>query len=186
MKNLFDEDVDIRTDLEKDLSDYDAFTFQVRAKRLKYLDSVYPTGYGMMGLEMYYLFTEARYCYINGQFVATILLAQSLIEQWLSGVLREKGYAIKEGAGLSEIINVVRKHQIMHQFLIDKVDSLRKIRNPFVHLKPMLHPDTLDFLSINQGINHITLAEKDAQNALALMYEIVQRAGDIPVKNHDK
>ena len=79
MKNLFDEDVDIRTDLEKDLSDYDAFTFQVRVKRLKYLDSVYPTGYGMMGLEMYYLFTEARYCYINGQYVATILLAESLL-----------------------------------------------------------------------------------------------------------
>jgi hypothetical protein len=181
MKNLFDEEIDARSELERDLYDDDAFSFQSRLARLEYLHNVYPPGYCMMSLEMYYLFTEARYSYVNGQYIATILLSQSLIEQWLCGVLIEKGYPVKENAGLSEIIKSLRKHHLLHNLLVDKIEYLRKIRNPFVHLKPMTHPDNLDHRSINQGIYHQVLAEKDAREALALMYEIVQRANSIPI-----
>jgi hypothetical protein len=179
MKNLFDEDIDPRNELEKDLCEYDDFTFQFRLARLKYILSVYPPGYGMMSLEMHYLFTEAMHSYINGEFVATILISQSLIEHWLFGTLREKGYPLKENAGLGEIIKTMRKYQLLHSFLIDKIDQLKKIRNPYVHSKPMSHPDNLDHRSVNQNKNHQVLAENDAKEALALMYEIIQRAGHI-------
>jgi hypothetical protein len=176
MKDLFGNEVSFLSHVEEDLANWNENTFSQRVERLRYLDRIYPPGYGMMSVAMYYLFDEAKFTFVNGQFVATILLTQSMIEQWLDGVLKEKGIKTKKpNPGLKEILEKVESHKLLHPFIIEKVDRLRQIRNPFVHYRPMDDPDNLDLRSFNQNTNMNALLEKDAKEALALMYEIIQQ-----------
>jgi hypothetical protein len=118
-----------------------------------------------------FVFDEARRTFVNGDFVATILLASAFIEHRLSSHLRSKGYVKATRQGLAQMIACAREHDFASPFLLDKVDRLRRIRNPFVHLKPFEGDDGLLKRMIRgEAEEPAKLLEQDAKTALSLMY----------------
>jgi len=66
-----------KTKLEKYLTDYDIDTFNDRLARLTFVDKMYPKGLILAGdMEFVFTFGEIKECYINGHFIATIILTQ--------------------------------------------------------------------------------------------------------------
>lgn len=127
----------------------------------------------MMPFVTAFVFDEARRTFVNGDFVATILLASAFIEHRLSSHLRSKGYVKTTRQGLAQMIACARQHDFASPFLLDKVDRLRRIRNPFVHLKPFEDDDGLLKRMIRGEVEEpARLLEKDAKMALTLMYTI--------------
>lgn len=181
MKDLFGENVDIRDDFERDLAEYDKFTFQDRVERLKYLNKIYPPGTRMMSMSMYYLFQEVKYTFINGLYAATVMLSLSIIEHWSIEELKFRGYDLKnKRPGINDVMNCLKENNLLHPFLVEKIENLRRIRNPFVHYRKMEDAENLDHRSVDIGIHHFDLAEKDAKEALAVMYEVLQRIDNLP------
>ena len=127
----------------------------------------------MMPFATAFVFDEARRTFVNGDFVATILLAAAFIEHRLGSHSRSKGYVNVARQGLAQIVACARDHDFAAAYLLDKVDRVRQIRNPFVHLKPFEHEHGLIQRMIRGEVEEpATLLEKDAKEALALMYTI--------------
>ena len=160
--------------LAQGLAGYDESTFAARLTRLEYLHSVFPENYSfLMSMSSYYVFEEARQAFINGEMVATVLLSQAFIEHWLQAQLESKGYIFgRSKQGLSYILKCLRSKGLLHGFLIDKIDDLRKLRNPFVHLRPFDDPQEISRRSVDAQKAPDEVLEKDAKDALSLMYRI--------------
>ena len=170
--NLFGDELGQQVDpYEEELVAYDENTFDERLTRLKYLHRVFPTDYSfMMSLSAHHLFNESRRAFVNGEFVGTMLLAQAFIEHWLQPQLEARGYCFsKSKGGLYYIINCLRDGKHMHNFLIDKIDCLRRVRNPFVHAVPFEDPYNISQMSLSTLKAPEVLLEEQAQEALSIM-----------------
>ena len=162
-----------KTRLETQLSKYDRDTYNARLQRLKYVEDIGPKNYSMAGsFEAIYLFHEAGLAFINGAFVATIMLTQAFIERRLQDTMEARGLGKEARRGLAFILSYFRKNNLLDTFLLDKIDHLRKARNPFSHLKPFDHPYAISQRMFLQSQQPEEILEVDAKNALSLMYKL--------------
>ena len=112
-KDLFGNNIlkKTKTRLESSLEKYDSNSFNDRLERLKFLNKVFPKGYGIMGdQETVYVFSEVKMAFINGEFISTILLAQAFIERNLQGYYESIGLEKIAQKGLKSIIDHAKKN----------------------------------------------------------------------------
>ena len=144
-----------------------------RAERIRWLSTVIPKSSGyMMPLESMKVFQEAKDCYVYGQYVATVVLSASFVEHWLGGILVARGSQKVSSQGLAAIVEHCRENDLLPAILCDKVDALRKIRNPFVHLKSFDHPQGLGQRMLKQRAHPDAILEADAKESLVAMYSV--------------
>jgi hypothetical protein len=145
----------------------------VRAERIRWLSTVIPrNSVYMMPLESIKVFQEAKDCFVYGQFVGTVVLSAAFVEHWLGGILTGYGAPRIAAQGLAEITQYCRENDALPSILCDKVDVLRKIRNPFVHLKPFDHPHGLGQRMRRQRTHPDAILEADAKEAIITMYSV--------------
>ena len=65
------------------------------------------------------------------------------------------------------------KYNLLDDFLLKKIELLRKKRNPFTHIKPYEYEFTLSQRIQKELKEPICMLEKDAEDALTLMYQIL-------------
>jgi hypothetical protein len=158
---------------ERLLTQIDKETFSNRLERFKFVDGM-AGDIGLAGsFEAVFVFREAGWAYINGEFISTILLAQAFIERLLTDFLIEKGLEGEAKHGVQAIIKYSRKHELISEFLLNNIDRLRQIRNPFVHSKSFDHPFTLGKRAVFEQTSPNKILENDAKEALSLMYTIL-------------
>ncbi len=121
---------------------------------------------------MFHLHDEVKATFINAEFTATIMLSVAFIEQWLSSVLESHGFRKESKSGLKGILECLRKHRLVDEFVLSKVDRLRLIRNPFTHLKEIGHEHGLGKRSLDHGTFPVVLLERDAREAVSLLYTV--------------
>jgi len=184
-KNLFGNTFKKRKSLlEARLAKYDRDSFNDRLERLKYLQKIFPKGLAFSSrLETAYVFDEAKMAFINGEFISTIMLAQAFIEHRLQSLLIAKGLVKESKKGIKFIIDYCRTNNLIGGFLLDKIDYIRKIRNPFSHLKDYDYSYNIDQRLMTQLRNTKSeenrikdpakILEADANEAILLMYTIV-------------
>jgi hypothetical protein len=155
------------------LKKFDTRTFEDRLARLKHLQTIFPKGYSFLSSpETFFVFNEAKMAFINGEFISTILLAQAFIEHKFQCVIDQKGESKIANAGLAAMTKYLAEKKLLHAFLIQKVDKLRKIRNPFVHLQTHYNSDSISSRVAQEQRRPEQIFAKDAEQALALMYQI--------------
>jgi len=88
------------------------------------------------------LLEEARVTFIQGHFIATLLVAMSFIEHTLAQEL-EGEFPPKKRPMVGELIAVARTKLSFPADLLDRTDRIRALRNPFTHLRPEGDPDHL-------------------------------------------
>jgi hypothetical protein len=125
-----------------------------------------------MPTETFYVFEEAKRSFVYGNFVSAIVLAASFVEHWLVASLGSRGYEKEAARGLAASTKVARAKNLVNEALLDRVDHLRLIRNPFVHLKSFDHEHTVGQRSLKHGTHPEALLEGDAKEALITMYGI--------------
>ncbi len=139
---------------EAALQKADTVTLPERAVRARWLAKIVPRhSYFMMPLETYYILREAKSSFIQGSYVATLVLATSFVEHWLTSHLTARGHAKEASRGLSACIQVARNAELVDRVILDKVDRLRLLRNPFVHLKNVDHEYRIDHRSIRSRLH---------------------------------
>lgn len=68
--------------------------------------------------------------------------------------------------GLSAMLKFIRQNKLMDEFLINKIDRIRLIRNPITHLKDWSHEHRLDQRVINSKLSSQQQMFNDAKDAL--------------------
>lgn len=112
---------------------------------------------------------EAYFCYVNGHYIATILLAVSLIEHTLSDAIVESGAG--RPFNLAGAIKTARSKNLFPEDLLNAADRLREIRNPFTHRREPDDPDIFSNRFRARDMHPTALLEEDAKAALLAMYQ---------------
>lgn len=140
-----------------------------RAERIRWA-SQYDISEAVIGpVEAMNLLREARECFVEGHYIATLMLATALIEHVILEELVEVGGA-KYGTSFERAIRLARDAELFPADLLDSADRLRVVRNPFAHRKPDDHAHTLGNRYVAQKRHPRLVLEEDAKAALVAMY----------------
>jgi hypothetical protein len=120
------------------------------------------------------VFAEAKQCFVDGHYVATLLLALAFIEHVLMDALTARQLDGKGGT-FAVAIKRARVHKLFPDKLLSRVDALREIRNPFAHRRPPYHKHRFDNRFKDRGEHPDAILEEDAKEALNVMYAFLRR-----------
>ena len=130
--DLFGNETSKTPDLtENYISDRDQICFQDRVNRLKYLHKINPGGLVLAGQsELVLTYREIQLCYIDGHFLATIVLSQAFVEKIVFDFYMRKGFDKIAKKGFSAILEHSKENKIIKEFIIKRLNKMRLIRNP--------------------------------------------------------
>ena len=148
----------------------DKATFQARAARLKFVDSMLGDTWMAGSLEPVFVFQRSQLGLYQCGIHFYNYAYPAFIERVFHNFMVSKGLEKEANRGAQATIKYCRKHQLVNEFLLEKFDRLRQIRNPFVHNKPFDYPFTLSQRLVLEQLPPDDLLEKDAKEALSLMY----------------
>jgi hypothetical protein len=138
-----------------------------RIKRLKHLHKLNPDGMSIAAdYETAAGYVEMQWCFIEVFYLSTILLSQSLIEKILHDRFNKMGEEKTGKKGLSAMLKHIRTERLLDEFLVNKIDHIRQIRNPITHLKEMGHEHGLDQRHRHSNLSSQQQLEQDAKDAL--------------------
>jgi len=161
---------------EKWLSDEDRKFREDRVIRLKWISGKMPKAdyVGYVGGQMaYYLFEEARYSFVYGQFLASIILGLSFIEQSLAAQFYASGRDDLERANLSKLLQEARSNNWISESEFINLEQARKIRNPITHFRRPGYVDTIEWRSVEDNNPPYQIIEKDAYHVMEAMFHLM-------------
>ena len=112
---------------------------------------------------------EARETFINGHFVATMLLATAFIEHTVSEEVIEAGLAT-HGVSFAKALDLAEKHNLIPEGLLKRANTLRALRNPLSHRKAPNHQYSLGTRFRQANVHPLAILEQDAMEAIEIMY----------------
>jgi hypothetical protein len=129
------------------------------------------------GTIAYRVWIEARNAFINGQFVALVLLCQGLMEHILASQLEGKADPVmlgnKVGAGTTR--NRAASAGIISDDELIELDQLEKLRNPFAHYRNINDPEHVDQQATNERRSSDSIFEKSAVFAITLTIKVLSK-----------
>lgn len=145
----------------------------VRAARVRWLATKLPRGRTyIMPPESFYVFEEAKCSFIYGCFVATTILSAAFIEHWLADHLVSAGYRKDARGGLAAMLRCCEENDLLNQAILNRIERLRAVRNPFVHLKAFNDPHAIGQRTLRERADPVSVMEEDAKAALITMYAV--------------
>ena len=83
-----------------------------------------------------YLFEEARYCYVYGQFLASVTLGLAFIEMSLAGAFYAAGRTDLRRAGITELAREAFSRWWLRQTDYETLERVRLLLNSITHFRP--------------------------------------------------
>jgi len=141
-----------------------------RADRILWLSKYQiPLGIVVGQMDAMAVIGEARDCFIEGHYIASLLMCVAFIEHTITDTLVEHDLA-KYGINLSEAIKVAGNAGLFPLDMLSRADRLRDIRNPFTRRKNPNHRHTFGNRFHEERVHPQIILERDAKEALELMY----------------
>lgn len=166
-------------EFETYLNEEDSLSLRYRAERLKFLVEKFGEPRYMALPQMaYFYIEEAKLCYLNGTFVACVLIVQAALEDILRNFcfIVPHGYKSKKSR-FEDIINDVLEKGGISKEEAESIHEVRKLRNPYAHTKGMMHPRS--FLRRIQKSNfkkdEWDLMKGDAEKAIICLFNFIER-----------
>ena len=160
----------IREKILKALEYSDSETRITRAERIEWLSLHSPTVPVVMGrAETLQLLEEAQQSFISGHFVAALVVAMAFVEHGLIEELQFLGH-IKGSPPFSAALTVATEKKVFPSDWLARAKILSLRRNPFAHLKPEGHGDTLGVRVRKEKEHPRAIMEADAKDAIDLMF----------------
>lgn len=148
---------------------FDENTRVERAKRIDWASSLYQSP-GLVSGEIVPLsmMEEARVCFVNGQYMATVLCATSVVEHLLVAEL-EGTLPEKPTFGIS--IDAAKKAKIYQAAMIKDLCELNGLRNALAHRRDGNDRSTLANRYLAKRVHPDAIKEQDARRSLEVMYK---------------
>ena len=152
--------------LERSVTGQELFRGNAMLERLAWLNECVP------GASFFFLqdgefsklvFQEAADSYVNGQFIAAIVLGFSFIERTIAGRFSHIGEE-KTARGHSEdLFKAAAKKGWITESEYQSLEKLRSLRNPIVHYRDPLHGDRPEIRALLQAKTPLIMLETDAK-----------------------
>lgn len=120
---------------------------------------------------------EARDCYVHGNFVATVLLCQGMVEQLLAaylhaGLLMDE---IPERIQFHKTLRLCRERGVISDDDVKDLERLMGLRNPLSHFRHVGDASNLERRSIDGGEHPNVLIRRDATFAISLAARVLAK-----------
>lgn len=125
------------------------------------------------------LLEEAKYCFVYGQFLAASILGVAFIERVLAAQFYATGRDELERASAQRLLQEALKSKWITQEEFEQFDAIRSLRNPIVHFRKPLSPDTHERRAIKQNADLYEIAERDAEAILISVFQVLQRSNTL-------
>ena len=149
-----------------------------RVARLDWLASITPEAEYLTfpaGLTAKYLYEEARYSFVYGQFLASILLGFAFIEMTLAAWFYMSGRNDLERATVSRLLSEAKATGWLTEDEYSRIESIRRNRNPVTHFRAPLAADSVEYRAVNTDDHPYSVLEEDARDVMATAMHILGR-----------
>ena len=119
------------------------------------------------------LFREAADSFVNGQFLATIVLAFSFIERSIAGRLSYIGENKTAEGKSKDLLAAALDRGWLTPDEIKSLDEIRLLRNPIVHYRDSFDAKRPEIRAALEGKPHSILFEADARKVLEAAIHII-------------
>jgi hypothetical protein len=150
--------------------------YQERLDRLKWLIDISPSRDIWLfhgGLLPNYLFEEARYCFVYGQYISTVVLGFSFIEYSLTSIFYGAGQDRIEHAKSENIFQEALRQGIIDHNEFHSLDHIRKLRNPFVHFRRPGVKESIEYAWVIENDIPNAKLEQDAQFVIGIVMRLL-------------
>jgi len=149
-----------------------------RLNRLKWITEEYPNIEISLfhgGLKSHYLFEEARYCFVYGQYIASIVLSLSYIENTLASVFYASGRNDLQRASVVNLLEEAKEEGLISESEFAVFNKVREIRNPITHFRKLGDKKTIEYRAVKNDRHPYELLEKDAKTALKATFRMMAK-----------
>ncbi|MBN2503304.1 MAG: hypothetical protein JXB38_21180 [Anaerolineales bacterium] len=163
-----------------------------RLERYKYIWQEFGPPMGMIligGISASLALEELRLCYIDGYYLACVLLAQIFIENSLGGLYIMAGDERTAEKGFAQLIDKALMDNLIDPLLANHFHELRRMRNTYVHPNAGLDKRTVMGRMLEKYEDGKTFespkdfAEEDARQAIEILVDFLRyssRQGEHP------
>jgi hypothetical protein len=163
--------------LTAELIDADVASRPDRVERLRFLDREFgsPAGMGLIGgLGALFAIQELKNSFLNGNYMATILLCQVFAEHSLGGSYAVSGDEEIMRKGFEKLIDCAKRDRLISPTLATQLHTLRKMRNPYNHPRPMMSGNDLHGRIISRRADPQEVAADDAREAIRIVVDFLR------------
>lgn len=94
-----------------------------------------PSGIFPANMEYFKVFWELNQIYISGLYYSTVVTTGVLCERMCYDVLAKNSIKVRNGLGLSNLIRLLSKNNLVKTDTLVEMEEIRKKRNAYVHPK---------------------------------------------------
>lgn len=156
----------------------DSVAQQDRVSRLQWLLDQTPENEIWLfhgGLISHGLFEQTRYCFVYGQYLATIILGLSFIEHTLAALFFASGRNDLERANISVLIERAFEEGWIDQEELKALDQARKIRNDVTHFRKPGDDSSLEKQTFGDPEEAQNLFGSNARQIMLIVFRILNR-----------
>lgn len=165
---------DLSAWLEKD----DAKGRAMRARRLRDLVDTLPIpseGFSFLGGEKSFIcFDEVRRCYLDGSYMAVVLLCLVYVERELAASLYAAGWERAKDARLGVVLEKAHEDGVLSDFEWHTYKNLASLRNSHAHFRAPGSPTSLMARTAEEEALGSEVLATDARRAVQAMARIVK------------
>lgn len=165
-------------DIRQQLQVRDRDTLAERALRMRFVQTHWPEPKDVMffgGETPLFAFGELADCFVNGQYIAGVLLAQVVLEHILAGMFNVFGRDDLARAGFQRLSREARSMGWISEPELAAFETLRAARNPYSHSKPVFSKGSLERRVVESDTPPHELIENDARTAIQLVLRLLSR-----------
>lgn len=149
-----------------------------RLARLEWIASFVPDSQLLLfpgGWVAKYLFEEAWYCFVYGQFMSTVVLGLAFAERTLAALFYGAGRNDLERAPITVLLREGKEVGWLTDDEYRQLDEVRTLRNPIAHFRAPLAVDTVERRSVEGDQLPYDVLEEDARKVLRVVFHLVRR-----------
>ena len=156
-----------------------------RAKRLRDLLNILPVPpEGMMflgGDQSMICIEEVRRCYLDGSYMAVVLLCLAYVERELAAHLYAAGWENAKKARLSAILKRANEYGMLSQVEWQSYCELNSLRNSHAHFRSPGSPTSMMARTAEENVLPREMLAEDARKAILAMARFVKRQTGIKI-----
>ena len=119
-----------------------------------------------------YVFEEARYCYVYGQFLASIMLGLAFVEMSLAGAFYGAGRNDLQRAGIAKLAQEALNRGWLTQSDYDTLEHVRRLRNSVTHFRRPLDAERIETRALQQRMHDYEVIETDAREVMQAVFHL--------------
>lgn len=156
----------------------DAITQADRIERLKWMLGHTPENEIWLfhsGIISKRLFEQMRYCFVYGQYLATIFLGVSFFEHTLAALFFGSGRNDFERASFSVLIKEAFSVGWLDAGELNALEEARKLRNDLTHFRKPLDESSLDYKTLGDPVAIENYLESSARKIMLIVFDFINR-----------